>query len=146
MEKWRALSAQNRAEMWRRKDDAQREARRKAREESCERRYKEFCEKRHKEKLERELSPPRHGTKVNVWKQKERWSDYDTGARSSNEAPTWPGTKRSLTTPTSPGGIAKAAKYQWTNERENMKTQRVEMYPKLFIYFAGELHFVQRKY
>ena len=68
-------------------------------------------------------------------------SDYDTGARSSHEAPMWTGTKRSLTAPTSPEGIAKAAIYPWNTEAEKMKTQKVEMYPKLFTYFAGELHF-----
>ena len=41
-----------------------------------------------------------------------------TGARSSQDAQMWTGTKRSLTTPTSPEGIAKAAKLQWTTERE----------------------------
>ena len=30
--------------------------------------------------------------------------------------------------------------------KRKMKTQKVEMYPKLFVYFAGELHFVQEKY
>ena len=96
--------------------------------------WDEAQERRQKEKIDRELSPARERTKVNyVWKQKERWSDYDTGARSSNETPMWTGTKRSLTTPTSPEGIAKAAKHQWTTEREKMKTQRVEMYPKLFV-------------
>ena len=74
---------------------------------------------RHKANIDRELSPERDGTKVNyAWKQKERWDDYDTGARSNNETPMWTGTKRSLTTPTSPEGIAKAAKLQWTTEKE----------------------------
>ena len=53
--------------------------------------------------IDRELSPPRQGTKVREygWKgqAKNKWSaygsDYDTGARSSNEAPTWSGTKTS---------------------------------------------------
>ena len=80
-----------------------------------------------------------------AWKQKERWSDYDTGARSNHEAPMWTGTKRSLTAPTSPEGIAKATRNRWTTEAE-MKTQKVDMYPKLFVYFAGELHFVREKY
>ena len=90
-----------------------------------------------KEKIDRELSPPRQGTKVREygWKEqaKNKWSaygsDYDTGARSSNEAPTWSGTKRSLAAPASPEGIAKAARYQWTNQESKMRRQTVEMYP-----------------
>ena len=86
--------------------------------------WDEAQERRQKEKIDREVSPAREITKVNsAWKQTERWSDYDTGARSSHDTPMWTGTKRSLTTPTSPEGIAKATKLQWTTERENENTK-----------------------
>ena len=98
-----------------------------------------------KERIDRELSPSRQRTKDNYAWKKNKWSGYasgyDTGARSSNEAPTWSGTKRSLAAPASPEGIAKAARYHWTNQESKMRRQTVEMCPKYFTYFAGELHF-----
>ena len=99
-------------------------------------------------KIDRELSPPRYGTKARGYGWKEpasKWggygSGYDTGARSSNQAPTSSGTKRSLAAPASPEGIAKVARHQWENQEPKMRKQTVEMYPKYFTYFAGELHF-----
>ena len=44
--------------------------------------------------------------------------------------------------PASPEGIAKMAKYQWSNEESRMRRQSVTQYPKYSMYFAGELHFV----
>ena len=44
--------------------------------------------------------------------------------------------------PASPEGIAKMARYQWSNEESRMRRQSVTQYPKYFMYFAGELHFV----
>ena len=106
-------------------------------------------EKGTEEKVDDELDPGRKGSKGAKGKGRGRgfssgsnearskWggpigSGSDTGARSSNQAPPPPGTKRSSVAPASPEGIAKIARTQWVTERHKMETQRVEMYPKMY--------------
>ena len=64
------------------------------------------------------------------------------GSRASNVATSSTcGLKRTKVSPASPESIAKSARTLWNTNRDRMRAQWLEYFPKLFQYYLGKLHF-----
>ena len=64
------------------------------------------------------------------------------GSRASNVAMSSTcGLKRTKVSPASPESIAKSARTLWNTNRDRMRAQWLEYFPKLFQYYKGKLHF-----